>query len=81
MDRVKRIASITGVVLIASMYLISLICAIFASEKAPGLFLASVFCSVVIPIMIYGFIVIYKLVHKNDVENFDETKNSDTSNK
>ena len=66
MNKVKRIAAITGFVLIVSMYVISFISAIIATEYANGLFLASVFSTIVIPIMIYGFIEIYKYVHRND---------------
>lgn len=77
MNKVKRIAAIVGVVLIASMYVISFISAIFATEKAPGFFLASIFSTVVIPIMIYLFIAVYKYVHKNDIqESSDNTTNS-----
>jgi energy-coupling factor transporter transmembrane protein EcfT len=80
MDKVKRIAAIIGVVLIASMYVISLISAFFATEKAPGLFLASVFSTIVIPIMIYLFIAVYKYVHKNDnLETSDNSTNSNVS--
>jgi len=66
MKKVKRISAIIGIVLIASMYIISLISAFFATKYAPGLFLASIFSTIVIPIMIYGFFTIYKYVHKND---------------
>lgn len=66
MDKVKRIAAIVGIVLVASMYVISLITAIFATEQAPGFFLASIFSTVAIPIMIYGFVSIYKYVHRDD---------------
>lgn len=66
MNKVKRIAAIIGAVLILSMYLISLISAIFAPKGAPGLFLASVFSTVVIPIFIYMFLMVYKWVHKSD---------------
>jgi uncharacterized BrkB/YihY/UPF0761 family membrane protein len=69
MGKVKRIAAITGIVLIASMYLISFISSFFAKEHAAGLFLASVFSTIVIPIMIYGFIAVYRYVHRNDEKN------------
>lgn len=87
MIKVKRIASIIGIVLILSMYIISLISAFFATEKAPGFFLASVFCTVMIPIMIYGYTAVYKYVHKNDkpknsdvVENTNPVESTDESN-
>lgn len=64
--KVKRIAAIVGLVLFASLFLVTLISAFFASEKAPGLFFASLFSAIVIPIMIWGFIMVYRLVHRND---------------
>ncbi|MGB4657763.1 MAG: hypothetical protein WBI07_01125 [Mobilitalea sp.] len=75
MKKVKRISAIVGIILIASMYIISFISAIFATEKAPGLFLASVFCTIVIPIMIHIFIATYKYVHKNDIQEEQEDGN------
>lgn len=77
MNKVKRIASIIGIILILSMYLISLISAIFVTESSitMGLFLASVFSTVAIPIMIYIFIETYKWVHRNDPKDNDETNN------
>lgn len=74
MKKVKRISAIIGIVLILSMYLITLILAIFASDYAPGLFMASAFCTVVIPIMIYGFIAIYQYVHKKGGQAFDSVE-------
>ncbi len=64
--KVKRIAAIIGLVLFASLFLITFISAFFASEKAPGLFLASLFSAIVIPIMIWGFMMVYRLIHRND---------------
>ncbi len=64
--KAKRIAAIIGIVLILSMYLISFISSFFASEYTHGLFLASVFSTIVIPIMIWWYILIYKWMHKND---------------
>lgn len=66
MNKVKRIAAIIGIILICSMYLISLLSAFFASEYSNGLFAASVFSTIVIPILIWWFLTIYKWVHKND---------------
>lgn len=76
MNKFKRIAAITGIILIVSMYVISFASAIFATKYTNGLFLASIFSTVVIPIMIYGAIEIYKYVHRNDKkEENDETMN------
>lgn len=81
MNKVKRTAALIGVILILSMYVISLISAFFATEYSHGLFMASVFLTVVIPIMIYGFIEIYKLVHKNDKREEAEDNSSEGQSK
>jgi amino acid permease len=65
-NKVRRIAAIIGIVLILSMYLVSFISSFFATKYSYGLFIASVFSTIVIPIMIWWFITIYKWVHKND---------------
>lgn len=74
MKKVKRISAIIGIILILSMYLLSLLAAIFATEKAPGLFLASIFSTLVIPILIYMFYASYKWVHRDDPPMDDSEK-------
>ena len=66
MSKVKRIAAIIGLIFIASMYLISFLSALFATEYSNGLFMASIFSTIVVPLMIYMFITVYKWVHKKD---------------
>ena len=66
MNKVKRVAAIIGIVLIASMYLISFISAIFAGKYTGGLFLASVFSTIVIPIIIWWFLAMYRWFHGED---------------
>lgn len=80
MNKVKKISAIIGIIAILSMYLVSMIVAIFASEKAPGLFLASVFMTVIIPIMIYCFVTVYQRVHKDDNQKNNITDDTDTDN-
>ncbi len=72
MNKVKRIASLIGVLLILSLFILSLIAAIFAKESAKALFLSAIFSTLVIPIMIYGFIEVYKFVHRNDPPKQDK---------
>lgn len=66
MKKMKRTGAIIGVIAILSLYIVSLFIGIFASDKYPGLFMASVFCAVIIPIIIYCFVAVYKYVHKKD---------------
>lgn len=66
MKKIKRVGSIICIVLILLMYLVALVAAITSPKNAPGLFLAAIFCTVAIPILVYGFIEVYKYVHRND---------------
>lgn len=66
MNKVKRVAAIIGIVLIASMYVISLISAFVATEYSNGLFLASIFTTFVVPVFIWFFLFFYKMTHKDD---------------
>lgn len=66
MKKVKQVAAIIGIVLIVSMYLFTLISAIFITKYTKDLFLASLFATFAVPVMIYAFMLIYKLVNKKD---------------
>ncbi|HHU73619.1 MAG TPA: hypothetical protein GXZ28_03210 [Clostridiales bacterium] len=72
MKKGKRILAIIGIVLILSIPVITFISAFFTTEKAPGLFLASLFSAVVIPIMLYFFIMIYRHIHRKDQEENED---------
>lgn len=66
MKKTKRVAAMTGVILLVALYLLTLISAFFAKEYSGGLFLACLFSTFVIPVMIYAYMLIYRLVHKKD---------------
>lgn len=66
MSKIKRIAAIIGLIFIALMILLTILSAIFATEYSYGLFMASIFSIIVVPLMIYLFIAVYKMVHKKD---------------
>lgn len=66
MNKVKRIAAIVGIVLIVSMYLVTLVSSFFINKYTKELFYASLFSTFVVPVMIYAYMMIYKLVHKTD---------------
>ena len=71
----KRIAAIIAIVLILSLYIVFLVSNFISKKESPGLFAAAFFCSIVIPIMLWWFIAVYKWVHKksdNDSQDKDE---------
>ncbi len=72
MKKVKRIAALIGVILMASLILLTVISAFVATEYSYGLFMASIFCTIVIPIMIQMYIMVYRMVHKKDRTEEDQ---------
>ncbi|MCR5836154.1 MAG: hypothetical protein K6G88_06600 [Lachnospiraceae bacterium] len=66
MDKLKRIACIIGVVLILSMYLITLISAIFYKKGLENLFMASAWCTIVVPVFIYAMLLIARVLSPKD---------------
>lgn len=56
---VKQIAALTAVVLLAALYLITLLLAVFDTSASGVLFRLSAICTVVIPLFAWIFIWIY----------------------
>jgi dolichyl-phosphate-mannose--protein O-mannosyl transferase len=69
MKKIKQILAILGVVLLVGLYLVTLLCAILDRSETMGMFKASVFATVVIPVLIWAYTFIYKLVTKKDKDD------------
>lgn len=66
MKKIKRVLAILGVVLLLSMYLVTLISALIDSPYSFSLFKASVFSTVAVPIFIYAIMLVYKVIKGKD---------------
>ena len=64
MNTVKRIMAIVGIVILAGLYITTLVLAIIGGESTKQWFTASIVATVVIPVMIYVYQWLYKLVKK-----------------
>jgi dolichyl-phosphate-mannose--protein O-mannosyl transferase len=71
MKKIKQILAITGAVLLVGLYLTTLILAITDSSETMNVFFASVVATVMIPVLIWTYTFIYRLVTKHNRE--DET--------
>ncbi len=71
MKKLKQILAIIGIILIAGMYLVSLVCAIIGSEASKSLFVASLYCTFVIPALIW---IIERVYGWADGKNEDKRK-------
>lgn len=56
----KRIFALSGVIFLAVIYLITLVSAFISSPASNALFMASLACTVIIPVIIYVFIRLFK---------------------
>ncbi len=69
MKKTKRILAIIGVILLVAMYLSTLIFAFFDRTASMNLFKASIAMTILIPVLIYAYTLLYKLATKNQNKN------------
>ena len=80
MKKVKRIAAVLGVVLLTGMYVLTLISGILSTPETGNLFRACIYCTITVPCLLYGFELIYRLLHKNREmpEEVEQEKENET---
>ena len=76
MKKVKQILAIIGIVFLVLLYLSTLICAIIDRTETMRLFQASVMATVIIPVLLWAYSFIYKLIKKNTKDQMDEMQNN-----
>lgn len=57
----KRILAMAGVVIILICYAIALVCAFIGSPNARSMLMAALFCTIVVPVILYAYQMIYRL--------------------
>lgn len=76
MKKVKQILAIIGIVFLVLLYLSTLICAIIDRTETMRLFQTSVMATVIIPVLLWAYSFIYKLIKKNAKDQMDEMQNN-----
>lgn len=72
MKKTRRILALIGVIFLIGLYVCTLLCALFAEENLMSLLMASLYATFVIPVLIWIYTFVYKLVKKDsDDENED----------
>lgn len=74
MKKAKQIAALIGIIFLVGLYIVTLIAACFSSPASSGLFLACVYATITIPVLLWAYQFIYKLVRRKN--NGDETDSS-----
>ena len=81
MKKIKQVVAIVMCVLLVGMYVASFVAAIFAKPQAHGLFMASVGMTIMIPLRLYAYTIIYRVIHPEvhkedemyeDMEKYDD---------
>ena len=63
--KVKQILAIIGIVVLVGLYVSTIVCALSSSNNFMNLLLASVYATVIIPVLIWAYSFIYKLLKKD----------------
>lgn len=66
MKKFRQILAILGIIILIGMYLATIVCALSANENFMGMLMASIYASVVIPVLIWALTFLYKLVKGDD---------------
>lgn len=67
-SKLRRIMAIAGIVILLSLYGVTLVAAIMAKPYANKLFITSIYCSLIIPVLIYGFMVVTRAFGRKEGE-------------
>lgn len=74
--KVKRILAWLGIGFLVLMYLSTLIFSLMQGELAATWFKASIYCTLIIPVFLYVYVLVYKLLKKRGEEIRKETEES-----
>lgn len=66
MKKIRQILAIIGIIILVGMYAATIICALSANENFMSMLFASIYASMVIPVLIWACSFILKLVKKED---------------
>lgn len=68
-EKIKRILALIGVILLIGLYLVTLILAFVDPTASKDWLKAAVSATLVIPVLLYGYILVYRILTKNKKED------------
>ncbi len=66
MKKFRQILAIIGILILVGMYAATIICALSSNENFMAMLMASIYASVVIPVLIWAVTFLFGLFHKNN---------------
>lgn len=80
MKKLKRISALLGVFILIAMYLCTLIFALIDSPVASDLLKASIAATIFVPVILYGLLLVTRLLKDDSKDNSDHKLNTAVSN-
>ena len=77
MDKWKRILAWIGIILLLLLYVCTLVSAIFVTPATQGFFKASLLATIMIPILLYGYLIVYRVIKGRNEEEEEVQKPKD----
>ncbi len=77
MKKVKQILAIIGIILLVLLYLSTFICALTDSSETMRMFFGSLVATVIIPVLLWAYSFIYKLIKGSDSPSAKSGKDKD----
>lgn len=74
MDKVKRILALVGVILLLGLYGSTLFFAITDNSDSMAMFKASIIATILVPVLLWAYTFIFKLVKKNNDNSVEESE-------
>lgn len=71
MKKFKRFIALSGVILLVLLYLSTLVFALMDSELATAMFKISIAGTILIPVLLYAYLMFYRLSERNSEDQSD----------
>lgn len=78
MQKLKRILSFAGALLLLGMYGVTLFLGLTANPASQNMLMASIACTVIIPCLLYGMILVTRVLDNRDKFKKDASDAEDT---
>lgn len=78
--KIKRIFALIAVILLVALYGSTVVFALSDSPNATYLFKASIFCTVIIPVLLYSYILVYRIFGRKKEEKPSDSEDSSSEN-
>ena len=79
LKKIKRILAILGAIILAGLYISTIVCALSSNENYMDMLMASVYATVIIPVLIWAYGFIYRLIKKSSKDAEEVAKKNKES--